>query len=120
MSTTPLATADITRFAPSTSKQSCSQESLSYTTDNLSDLLDDLYPALNKWYYLGLALGLRHHILKAIATEQRDNCLDCLKEMLIARLSVEKLSREELIQSLQKQTVGLSELAQTLKDSQRC
>ena len=74
---------------------------------------------MNEWYYLGLALGVHVDTLEAIATKQRDNSRDCLKDMLIKRLRTKKLSKEELIQSLQKPTVGLSELAQTLKDSKQ-
>ena len=72
---------------------------------------------MNEWYYLGLALGVPDHILKAIETNQSKS-LDCLKGMLSMRLK-EKLSKEELIKSLQTRTVGLSELAQTLKDSKQ-
>ncbi len=118
----PLTTPDVQRPIPPALTGSCSQESRSksFTTNNLSELLEYLYPAaVNKWYYLGLALGLHVDILEAIATKQRDKNLDCLKDMLITRLNKEKLSKEELIQSLQKPTVGLSELAQTLKDSKQ-
>ena len=121
VSTIPLTAPEVPRPTLPALNGSCSHESQSesLTTDNLDELLEDLYPALNKWYYLGLALGLRHHVLKAIATKQRDDSLDCLREMLITRLDMEKLSKEELIQSLQKQTVGFSKLAQTLEDSKQ-
>ncbi len=97
---------------------SCSleSESNSFTIKDLHELLEYLYPALNEWYYLGLALGLPDHDLKAIETKQRDNCKDCLREMLSTRLKEEqKLSKKELIQSLQTRSVGLFELAQKLK-----
>ncbi len=119
VSTIPLTTPDVPRPTPPASKRSCSHERKSLTTDNFDELLDDLYPAVNKWYYIGLGLGLRPYVLKAIATKQRDDSLDCLREMLITRLEMEKLSKEELIQSLQKPTVRLFELAQKLKDSKQ-
>ncbi len=113
VSAIPLTTPDP---APPASKGSCSHEgqSESLTPDNLHKLLVDLRPAMIKWYYLGLALGLRHHDLDAIEIKRRGDSLDCLREMLITRLE-RKLSKEELIQSLQEETVGFSELAQTLK-----
>ena len=122
VSTIPLTTPDVQRPTPPASTGSCSHESRSksFTTDNFNELLEYLYPAaVNEWHDLGLALGLHVDILEAIATKQRDNCKDCLKYMLIKRLRTKNLSKEELIQSLQKPIVGLSELAQTLKDSKQ-
>ena len=119
VSTIPLTTPDVQRPTPPASTGSCSHERKSLTTDNLPDLLDDLYPAVNKWYYIGLGLGVPVHILHAIKIKQRDDTLDCLREMLITRLDMEKLSKKELVQSLQKATVGFSKLAQTLEDSKQ-
>ncbi len=77
--------------------------------------MNDLHPAWTKWYYIGLELDVPVQNLKAIRTKQRDDDLDCLREMLITRMNLKKLSKEELIQSLRIPTVGFSELAQTLK-----
>ncbi len=121
VSTIPLTTPDVQRPIPPASKGSCSHESQSesLTTDNLPDLLDDLYPAVKKWYYIGMGLGVPLHILDEIKINHRHDILDCLKEMLATRLNMKKLSKEELIQSLQKPKVGFPELAQTLKDSKQ-
>ncbi|XP_064388917.1 uncharacterized protein LOC135336958 isoform X2 [Halichondria panicea] len=98
----------------SASMGSCSNECQS---KYLSKLLEYLHPAMNKWYYIGLTLGVPTHILEAIEAKRSDK-LDCLREMLITRLNMkEELSKEELIQSLQVPIVGFSKLAQTLEDS---
>ena len=50
--------------------------------DDLSKVTNELYPVAAKWKNLGLALGLKHHVLDNIEARNRGNPTSCLTSVI--------------------------------------
>ena len=50
----------------------------------LSEVIDELFEARNKWFDIGLQLQLHHSELKSIEDKYRDDPDKCFRQMLIA------------------------------------
>ncbi len=83
-----------------------------FTTKDLLHLLKELLAAQNKWFNLGLSLGVSSVNLKSIERKGLDDA-DSLREMLIIRLH-SSLSHKELIQALRGVLVQCTVLANDL------
>ena len=88
------------------------------TSGHLPDLQDDLFPVRDKWYDIGLRIGLTCGDLDVIKAQYRDDFKDCLREMLKLRLSrARPLNAADVIAALRKPAVGErgSSIAQDLE-----
>ncbi len=85
------------------------------TIDDLNSVNEKLIQVAADWFYLGLALGLRHGTLKDIRDDYHGN-KDYLCEMLAARLKTgPPLTYSKICQSLRSPTVDRDVLAATIE-----
>ncbi|XP_064403181.1 uncharacterized protein LOC135348780 isoform X2 [Halichondria panicea] len=80
---------------------------------DLLRFLEQLYPAKDKWFNLGLCLGLPCVDLESIENKRPDDG-DRLRDILRIRLKSSNISHEELLKALRSQSVGHDELAAEL------
>ena len=79
--------------------------------DDVGEVYTKLYDARDKWFNIGLALGIKFNTLKSIKREQPDYD-DCLREMLAHRIqSGGPLTWADLSGCLRHPTVERNDLA---------
>ena len=80
----------------------------------LRNILPKLLEAREKWYNIGLVLGLEEYKLDAIRHDNNDKWEPCLKEMISLWLRQVGPSWERLIDALRDDTVGFCRLADSI------
>ena len=81
----------------------------------LKDLTDELFPVINKYYFIGVQLGIRKEILKKIEKDHNDT-YRCFVEVLSYWLdNGESVSWDSIISALESPLVGNKTLAATLR-----
>ena len=83
------------------------------TIDDLQDVYEKLQNASPRWLDLGLALGLTHPVLTNIKIQQHEDCVSCLREMLVKLLSTQDVTWSLLSDALKTPTLQLNNLADT-------
>ncbi len=91
------------------------------TIDDLQHVYEKLHTAHASasphWLNLGLALGLHHSVLTIIKIQNREECVSCLREMLVKLLSTQHVTWSLLSDALKNPTVGLINLADSITGS---
>ncbi|XP_064394918.1 uncharacterized protein LOC135342171 isoform X3 [Halichondria panicea] len=88
------------------------------TIDDLQHVYEKLHTAHESasphWFNLGLALGLHHSVLAIIKIQNHEECVSCLREMLVKLLSTQHVTWSLLSDALKKPTVDLINLADSI------
>ena len=87
------------------------------TIDDLALILSKVWNARQKWYYIGLQLGVKPNDLDCIR-QTYPNIDDCFTEMLkiwLRDVNTVKRTVNQLIMALQQETVGFGDLAISLQ-----
>ena len=77
--------------------------------DDLSELLQELTEVAPSWFTVGVFLNVAHYKLEIIKRDNRDQCIECLREMLATWLKGADASPAALVQALG--SAGMSALA---------
>ena len=85
------------------------------TDADLRDVREKTWDARNKWFDIGIELGLRHADLTAIRRQHGDDPNACFTEMLALWLNTKRASWADLIAALKHPVVGFGSLADTLE-----
>ena len=88
------------------------------TNESLDELVLKLRKAKNKWYEIGLLLGLDPESLDKIRSERRNIPKDCLKDMLRSWLNKGNASKKALCEALSDQSVRFYNLSKLIAESQ--
>ena len=84
------------------------------TINDLQHVYETLHESAPYWLNLGLALGLRHPVLAIIKIQNHEECVSCLREMLVKLLSTQHVTWSLLSDALKKPTVKLINLADSI------
>ncbi|XP_064394889.1 uncharacterized protein LOC135342162 isoform X2 [Halichondria panicea] len=88
------------------------------TIDDLQHVYEKLHTAHEsaspQWFNLGLALGLHHSVLAIIKIQNHNECVSCLRDMLVKVLSTQHVTWSLLSGALKKPTVDLINLADSI------
>ncbi|XP_064394904.1 uncharacterized protein LOC135342166 isoform X7 [Halichondria panicea] len=88
------------------------------TIDDLQHVYEKLHTAHESasphWFNLGLALGLHHSVLAIIKIQNHNECVSCLRDMLVKVLSTQHVTWSLLSDALKKPTVDLINLADSI------
>ncbi len=87
--------------------------------DDLCVLQDELYITQNRWYNLGLQLGLMPDELDTIEAQCRGDMSDCFREVLKNYLQTTTPSWRAVIEALRSRTIDQPMLAKKL-DQKYC
>ena len=79
---------------------------------DLCELLQDLNEMAPSWFSVGLFLKISYGKLEIIRRDNRDQCSDCLREMLATWLQSGKASAADIVHSLR--SSGRSVLAKKM------
>ena len=94
------------------------------TIDDLQHVYEKLHTAHESasphWFNLGLALGLHHSVLAIIKIQNHEECVSCLREMLVKLLSTQHVTWSLLSDALKKPTVDLINLADSITGNFQC
>ncbi len=85
------------------------------SSDNLALVLEELFTVPDKWYNIGLCLGLRSVILDGIQSENQKKEENCLRDMLNKRINQGGLTWEKIAEALGNLTVDRSGVANEIR-----
>lgn len=87
------------------------------TEDDYKDVLEAVYPAMGKWWWIGLELGLNQEELERIKTKCANNIDECLAEMIRKWLKTRSLNPNwlTLVDALKHRIVGEEGVAADVK-----
>jgi hypothetical protein len=88
------------------------------TIESLDELILKLSKAKNKWYEIGLKLGLEPESLDKIRSKRRNIPKDCLKDMLRSWLDKGNASKQDLCEALNDKSVRFYDLSKLIAASQ--
>ena len=93
---------------------------MSLSVDDLKVVLQELYPAQNKYYEIGLLLDVPVATLETIKSENKDDLGACLRETLIYALKnrVPQLTWKQITDALKNKMVSEGHLADTLSSKE--
>ena len=77
--------------------------------DDLSELLEKLTEVAPSWFTVGVFLNIAHNKLEVIKNDNRDQSMQCLREMLATWLKGTDASPAALVQALR--LAGMTVLA---------
>ena len=86
--------------------------------ESLDELVLKLYQAKEKWYEIGLVLGIDPKLLDKIRNKCRNIPKNCLKGMLRSWLDTRKATKKVLCAALNDRSVRFHDLSKRIADSQ--
>ena len=84
------------------------------SSDDLAQVLRELFTVQGNWYNIGLCLGLGPAILGNIQSANQTNEV-CLRNMLIQRINQGGLTWENIVEALEDVTVGRRQVAREIR-----
>ena len=111
LSDTPPRQAEV-QPAPTDDGRSTTEEWL--TTENFRDVINAVWQARLKWYWIGIQLGLQLVQLQVIEHDNPRSTDDCMKAMIQAWLKQEGATWKELISALKHETVEYHDVASSI------
>ncbi len=105
----------IQQYESDSSQQSGEHSTASNQFLDFNEMYTEVFEARAEWYNLALALGLDTDTLDSIKHNNKDECEDCLREVLKQRDNTTKLTWTEIIKALKNPIVGKHQLANKIQ-----